>query len=108
MAELVDKWHAECLPCKWLELYDEQQDAIDAVEEHVHALHWKVPPEERGRLYMGHVQCRTVGAVQHPKDAPREDNPVNVASFPGDGAANIESARAAAGTAPDVPVTGKE
>lgn len=50
---------AECLPCKWEERHDTQQDAVIAAEKHVRAYHIDVPPEIRGKEKMGHVQWRT-------------------------------------------------
>lgn len=88
MPELVSKWHAECLPCKWEQHYDVQQDAIDAAVEHVNARHLDVPGHVRDREYMGHVQMRTVGAVEHPKDAPKPAPHPEFRAAPGDGAAN--------------------
>lgn len=60
---MVDLWHAECVPCGWLELCDTQDEAIEAAEEHVYAHHARVPSKERAERKMGHVQNRTVGVI---------------------------------------------
>lgn len=56
----MDKWVAECLPCKWQTLHDDENAAIGAAEAHVAATHPTVKPVDRAAQYMGHVQNRTV------------------------------------------------
>jgi len=102
MAEFIDLWHAECLPCKWCELCETQQDAIEAVEEHLKSCPLHLSPEQRGGLHAGHVQCRTVGAPEFAWDWPKPDTAIRLPHFPGDGAANLpvttEAPRDATGT----------
>jgi hypothetical protein len=57
---MADKWHAECIPCGWLELHDDQRGAIRAAEDHVYSAHRDTPAEVRGEKKIGHVQNRTV------------------------------------------------
>lgn len=54
-----DYWFAECIPCRWETKHDDQDSAIRAAEDHVSDFHRGVPPEVRGREFMGHVQNRT-------------------------------------------------
>ncbi len=89
MTQSIDKWHAECLPCKWVELYDDQESAIAAVESHVRTCPLKLNNVQRGEQHAGHVQCRTIGAPEFAWDRPQGDQAVRLPSFPGDGAANL-------------------
>lgn len=92
---MVDKWNAECVPCKWLDLHDTEDDAIKAAENHVRRLHADVPPQKRGELIMGHVQLRTmVTAAEETSTAPaplsppdgKGDSPVSLQGDAGAGA----------------------
>ena len=61
---MADKWFAECLPCNWEETHDSETGAVEAVQDHVWALHRDILPEERARLKMGHIQFRSEIAPQ--------------------------------------------
>jgi len=84
-----DAWHAECLPCKWCELHETQDEAIDAVEWHLTSCPLNLSPQQRAEQHAGHVQCRTVGAPDFAWDWPRPDTTTRLPHFPGDGAANL-------------------
>lgn len=56
----MDGYHAECVPCGWLEVHEIEQDAIDAVEKHIALYHPLVRSFERLQKTIGHVQMRTV------------------------------------------------
>lgn len=60
----MDRWFAECRPCAWQTDHDTQDEAIRAAEDHVFANHRDTPPQKRAVDGIGHVQNRTMGAVQ--------------------------------------------
>jgi hypothetical protein len=59
----VNKWFAECVPCKWRTAHDNEDAAIAAAEEHVGLHHAKVAPLIRAQQRIGHVQLRGEDAV---------------------------------------------
>lgn len=60
---MADAYHAECIPCGWVETYALEDDAIAAVESHVALNHATTPPFERLQKKIGHVQMRTVEPI---------------------------------------------
>lgn len=78
----MDHWVAECLPCKWADLFDVQDDAIAAAEKHVYAHHSNVSGNDRARLGMGHVQNRTDNAIAVPVVEPEPQPEVVAAPAP--------------------------
>lgn len=84
----MDKWVAECIPCKWSTHHDKQDDAIAAAEAHVAAYHANVAPYQRATLKMGHVQQRTVlgadwSTPEQPTPQPQIQPATQVVIMPG-------------------------
>ncbi len=66
----MDHWYAECVPCKWQEACDTQDEAISETEEHVFRVHpklFRLPSDARSRKMgeerIGHVQLRAANAL---------------------------------------------
>ncbi len=59
----MDKWFAECLPCKWRTAHNTEDAAIADAEAHVAAHHSKVSGPQRAEQRIGHVQLRGEDAV---------------------------------------------
>ncbi len=60
---MANLWHAECIPCGWVETYTEEDSAIRAAEDHASSEHPHVTSKERTSKYMGHVQMRDTSAA---------------------------------------------
>lgn len=63
---MANLWHAECIPCGWLETHDEEEAAIAAAESHIEANHLRVPKDKRTKQHMGHVQMRDTRGIPPP------------------------------------------
>jgi hypothetical protein len=66
----MNKWFAECVPCKWQEAHDGQDQALHAAETHVIDVHrdlFNLPGDQRSKQMadnrIGHVQLRDENAI---------------------------------------------
>ncbi len=66
----MNKWFAECVPCKWQETHDTQDAAISAAESHAINVHrdlFSLPSDVRSREMadkrISHVQLRDENAI---------------------------------------------
>ncbi len=97
----MDHWYAECVPCKWQEVHDTQDDAISAAEEHVFRVHpelFRMPSDARSRKMgeerIGHVQLRADNALSTAVPAFALEPVVTDPTLPS--AADLDAAAAAA------------
>ena len=66
----MNRWFAECVPCRWQETFDTQDSAISAAEKHVQSAHadlFSLASDVRSRHMadkrIAHVQLRDDNAV---------------------------------------------
>jgi hypothetical protein len=66
----VNKWFAECVPCRWQEAHDTQDAALHAAESHVLEQHrelFALPSDQRSKKMaderIAHVQLRDENAI---------------------------------------------
>ena len=59
----MDRWVAECAPCKWSEGFRDQEPAIIAATDHALDHHRELSNQERARQRIGHVQLRSPNTI---------------------------------------------